>query len=553
MNSSGKHDQFLHGSSYGPLVATGISGLDDVLLGGFPKENVVLVEGAPGTGKTALAMEFALRGALEHGENAVIMSFECPINRIRDDAGKFGWNLSAAETAGHVRLLKTTPDQIVEDLQNRNGVLSQAIKEIGAKRVVIDGLTPLKIHCERGAYSSYRETIHNLYDFLRSHEVTSLLTTEAQNSQVLGETGSQHEHFVCDSIVTLRKEPRIRTVSRSLEVSKSRGHETITGRNSFEISKDGVKVFVRTSARERLLPPVPASHERVHFGLAGLDELLGGGPYRGSSTLLIGISGTGKTVSAMHFLCESARVGEKALLITLDEQPTAFIRNAEQLGFNMQELVDRGDIIINSDSPLELNLDAHFAMIADSVKENGIKRIVIDSVASYDAIFPQNSRDSIFALTSYLKSQGVTSLFCYECPEMIGVSNLGHEIKASSIADNIVLLNFVEISTRLRRALTVTKTQGPSPDEQTREFVIRRGGINFLDESAVPNAERVPQLPLSSYYGVLARSPTRHSPIIDEHVASGKPMPKSRVPRVSKAAKSTGQTTAQTSTQKEMN
>lgn len=514
------------------LTASGIHGLDNVLLGGFPRKNVILVEGAPGTGKSTLALEFAFRGATEHNEPSVIVGFECTPQSIREDAIDFGWEFEKAETAGHVILLKITPDQLVEDLHSRDGVLSKAIKQIGAKRVVIDGLTPLKIHCEGRQPGGYRETMHNLCDYLRAHETTSLLTTEATNSNHLGETGTQHEHFVCDTILTVRKEALRRNITRTLEISKSRGQDYVAGRNSFRIVKGrGVHVFVRTSARERLSDPIPATNERVGVGIAPLDELLGGGVYRGSSTLLIGISGTGKTVSAMHFLSEAVKKGEKALLVTLDEHPDVFIRNAENLGFEMQSLVDRGDVLISYESPLELDLDEHFAMVAELVEKTGIKRIVIDSLAAYESILPKNSHESLFAMSSYLKSQGVTSLFSYECPEMIGISNLGYELKASSIADNIVLLNFVEISTRLRRAVTVTKSQGASQEEQTREFVIRRGGITFLDDKSVPNTERVPQLPLSSYYGVLARSPTRHSPIIDEHVASGKPMPKSRIPK----------------------
>ncbi|RYZ72074.1 MAG: hypothetical protein EOP05_11405, partial [Proteobacteria bacterium] len=455
------------------------------------------------------------------------------------EAKTFGWNFQEAEDSGKLILLKITPGQLIEDLHSDSGVLTDAIKKIGAKRVVIDGLTPLRQLVEGVRPGGYREAIHELYEKLRSLDVTGMLTTEAINSQQLGETGTQQEHYICDTIITLRKEAQRRNVNRSLEVSKSRGQDYVAGRNSFRIvQNEGLRVFVRAYARERLTPPVPATNERVSVGIPVLEEMLGGGVYCGSSTLMIGVSGTGKTVAAMHFLAEGVKRGEKGLFITLDETPGSFCRNASSLGFDIAEHVENGNILISYESPLELDLDEHFAIVAEAIKKSGVKRVVIDSLAAYEMILPKESHEFLFAMSSYLKSQGITSMYNYECPEMIGVSNLGQDLKASSIADNIVLMNFVEISTHLRRAITVSKCHGPATEEQTREFVIRKGaGITLLDESTVPNSDRVPQLPLSSYYGVLARSPTRHSPIIDEHVASGKPMPKSRVPKPAKAAK----------------
>jgi circadian clock protein KaiC len=525
-------------SGFHTLVPSGIKGLDDVLLGGFPRNNVILVEGAPGTGKSTLAMEYAYRGATEYNEPAVVVRFETYPERVREDALAFGWDLKSLEEAGKLVLLKITPGEILEDVQTGNGVISTAIKLIGAKRVVLDGLTPLRLHAQGGHTAAYREYMHNLFERFRAEKVTLLCTTEASNSQALGETGAQHEHFLADTILTVRKEAQRRNVNRSLEVSKSRGQDFIAGRNSFRIvNGKGLRVFVRAYARERLAPPVAISKERVSVGVAGLGEMLGGGVYRGSTTLVIGISGTGKSIIATQFLNEGARQGEKGLFITLDETPEAFVRNAESLGFEMQKQVEEGHLKIAYESPLELDLDEHFALVAEAIENSGVKRVVIDSLAAYETILPTDSHEFLFALSSYLKSQGITSMFCYECPEMIGISNLGQNLKASSVADNIVLLNFVEISTRLRRALTVSKTSGAGTDEQTREYVIGRGGVTLLDETSVPNHERVPQLPLSSYYGVLARSPTRHSPIIDEHVASGKPMPKSRVPKPAKKSK----------------
>jgi circadian clock protein KaiC len=254
-----------------------------------------------------------------------------------------------------------------------------------------------------------------------------------------------------------------------------------------------------------------------------------GGFYEGSITMVTGISGTGKTVFGVQFLSSAVRAGRRALLVTLDEHPRQLIRNAATLGFDLQAVIDAGQLFIHYESPLELELDVHFERVARLVEQHDIRCVVFDSVAVYEMASGDQAADFLYALTDYMKGRLATVLFNYESPELLGVSQISQELKGSHLVDNIVLLSYVEISTRLRRAIAVPKVRGSRNVQVTREYTIGPGGITLLDETATEEvrATAVPQLPFSSYYGLLARSPSRKSPAIEEAVVHGEVLPES--------------------------
>jgi circadian clock protein KaiC len=195
----------------------------------------------------------------------------------------------------------------------------------------------------------------------------------------------------------------------------------------------------------------------------------------------------------------------------------------------MQSASDAGRLFIHYESPLELELDVHFDRVAKLVEREKIDCIVFDSVAVYEMAEPEQVADFLYALADYFKGRLATVFFNYESPELLGVSQISENLKGSHLVDNIVLLSYVEISTRLRRAIAVPKMRGSRNIQTTREYVIGNGGLTLLDEpdSGEGDADAVPQLPFSAYYGLLARSPSRRSPSIDEAVLQGKPMPDS--------------------------
>jgi circadian clock protein KaiC len=516
------------------LIRTGVSGLDEVLFGGVTRNNIILVEGAPGTGKTTLGLGFIHAGALEFDEPGVIVTFELSPQKLLRDARGYHWDFEALERQRKVKILYTSPSVLLDELQSTDGVLASEITALGARRLLIDGLTPLQLLAHSRPERPYRESLHLLVEGLQRLGITALLTRETEES---GGEGPRHAHerFVCDTIITLGTQKRRRSVHRTLEVVKSRGQEFLTGEHTLRIEAGrGIQVYRRTQSRPHAYVEQPTSVERVSIGCTALDDMMQGGLYRGSVTLAVGISGTGKTVSGVQFLTEGVRQGEPGLLITLDEHPQQLIRNAATLGLDLAGPMAEQKLFISYDSPLELELDVHFERIVELVEQHGIQRVVLDSLAAYESASPEEATDFLYSLVTYLKRRLCTVICNYESPELLGVSQISEELKASHLVDNIVIFNYVEISTRLRRAVTIPKVRGSKNVQQTREYVIGQGGISLLDERGGEAAKlpEVPQLPFSSYYGLLSRSPARQSPVIQEAIQHGTELPVSpRIPR----------------------
>lgn len=511
------------------LIHTGITGLDDILLGGIKQGNILLVEGAPGTGKTTLGLEFIYRGVANFGEPGLIVTFELTPEKLLRDAAGFGWDFKALEREGKLKIIYTSPSVILQELQSHDGLLMTEMKRMSTKRILIDGLTPLRLFGEIFNGRPFRDSLHLLVESLQRQEVTAMLTREVPASEAARAAEFSHEQFVCDTILTMRNEPRGRSNIRSIEVSKSRGQDFITGKHTLRIEAErGVRVYQRAQARPRGPVEQPTSTKRSSLGVAAVDEMIGKGVFDGSVTLVVGVSGTGKTVLGVQFLVDGAKQGKKCLLVTLDEHPAQIMRNAEGLNLDLQRYVDDGTVQVYYESPQEIELDVHFHNITRLMDEHKIERVLVDSLAAYHVheTDKREFRDFIYALTTHIKDRLVTAFLNYESPELLGVSQISEDLKASTIVDNIILLNYVEFSNRLRRAITVPKARGSAPSRITREYTIQPGGIVLRPvTSEEEEIEPVPQLPFSSYYGVLARSPARRSPLIDEHVMAGKEMP----------------------------
>jgi circadian clock protein KaiC len=505
------------------LVKTGITGLDEVLHGGIPRNNNLIVEGPPGSGKTTLGLGFIYHGALDYDEPGAIVSFELDPAKLLRDAAGFNWDLQGMIDQGKIKIIQTSPAVLLSEFRSEDGAFAASLVAMGAKRLLIDGLTPLRLYAEVNDMP-FREDVHLLIEGLTRLGVTTMVTAEKDESL----TGVlAHERFVFDTIVSLTLEETRRRAHRRLRVMKSRGQDFIGGSHTMRIEPQvGVHVYRRAQSRPVTSPDQPTSEERLSTGSPAIDKMMDGGIYKGSVTLVSGISGTGKTVFSAQFLTNAIKHGHKALLVSLDEHPRQLIRNAKSLGFDLQGLIDAGKLFIHYESPLELELDVHFDRIVKLVEQENIDCIALDSIAVYEMTSSSEVADYLYALASFFKNRLATTLFNYESPELLGVSQISEELKGSHLVDNIILLNYVEISTVLRRALAVPKVRGSRNVQVTREYEIGVGGLLLLDERA-SDIQAVPQLPFSSYYGLLSRSPSRQSPAVEEALASGAPLPDS--------------------------
>jgi circadian clock protein KaiC len=319
--------------------------------------------------------------------------------------------------------------------------------------------------------------------------------------------------FLADTVIILKREHQHRSIHRSLDIMKSRGQDYEAGEHTLAITAGkGLEVFRRVQLRARGAPIQPTSDKRSPIGCAPLDALIGGGIYDGSTTMVVGISGAGKTVLGVQLLLEGAlKQGKRGMLVSLDEHPAQILRNAATLGMDLKEQIDTGMIRVLYDSPQELEIDAHFDRIIRTIEEHKIQRLLIDGMTSYsNALADQGLyRDFIHSLVAYSKNKLMTTFFNYENPELFGLSNYMPDFAISSIVDNLILMNFVELGSSLRRAITVAKARGSEHQFITREYAIGPGGIIL---QPLEDAKALPPLSFQSYYGLLSRAPTRLSP-----------------------------------------
>ncbi|MBV9122778.1 MAG: AAA family ATPase [Planctomycetes bacterium] len=519
------------------LIQTGIAGLDDILLGGVRKDNIILVEGAAGTGKTLLGIEFVYRGITAFHEPGIIVTFEVSPQKLIRDAAAFGWDLAALEQQKKVKVIFTSPPVLSQELRSPDSLLLETAAEIGAARIFIDGISLLRTvpnHLNNAngpqaeGMSCYRELLQQLIEGLQRENLTALFSHEVtaveQQAFALEVT-----EYLADTVIVLRREQARRGVHRTLEITKSRGQDFDTGKHTLRISSgQGLEVFRRVQAPPRDLgkqeQPTSSNRQSV-IGSGPLDELFGGGVFDGSVTMVVGISGSGKTVLGTQLLLEGAKNHKRGLMVSLDEHPEQVMRNAETLGLNLRQHLDSGVIQFFYDCPRELELDVHFARITRTIEQHQIERLIIDGMTSYMSALEDEQlyRDFFHALVSYSKQRLMTTFLSYENPELFGINQFMPEFPVSSIVDNIVLMNFVELGTTLHRAITVAKARGSANQFVTREFTIGQGGFSLVPAD---RAQALPVLPLSSYYGLLSRAPTRLSPTVlpgggTQTVASG--------------------------------
>jgi circadian clock protein KaiC len=505
------------------LILTGIAGFDDLLRGGIPRGNMMLVEGAAGTGKTLLGLEFVYRGITQYQEPGLIVSFEVAPQKLIRDAANFGWDLTALQQQNRLKLLFTSPQVLSQEITSPDSLLLETAAQMGVQRLFIDGLSLLRtidpIHPNggnsNGAEGQYRQLLQQLLEGLQREHLTALLSHEVTSIEQQA-FALEIAEYLTDTVIILRREGHRRGIRRSLEIVKSRGQDYDMGRHTLRITAGvGLEVFrrVQSPPRDPARVQPTSSTRRSVIGSSLLDTLFGGGVFEGSVTMVVGVSGSGKTVLGTQLLLEGVANRQRGLMVSLDEHPEQVMRNAETLGLNLRQHLDSGAIQFFYDCPREIELDVHFARITRTIEEHQIERLIVDGMTSYTSALEdqQQYREFFHALVSYSKNRLMTTFLSCENPELFGVHQFMPEFPVSSIVDNIVLLNFVELGNRLHRAITVAKARGSANQFVTREFTIGPGGITLVPEDT---AQALPILPFQSYYGLLSRAPTRLSPAL---------------------------------------
>ena len=492
----------------GDRVKTGIKGLDGILLGGVPRGNIILLEGAPGTGKTTLGLEFIYRGVTEFDEPGMIILFEVSPDKLVRDAAQFGWDLRALEREGRLKIVFTTRQVFAQEMQQADSLLLAEAAEIRARRIFVDGLRRPTLDV-----SGRGEGFQVLAEGLHREQLTAMLALEVAPGETPRRASQAPEEFIADTILMLGIERMQRAVQRSIEIVKSRGQDYQMGLHTFGIHDGkGIEVYRRVQMprgveREHAAAYDPAT--RVTSGTPGLDELINGGYFVGSTTLVVGISGAGKSVMGLQYLAEGARRGERGIMITLDEPPAQIVRNARSVGIDFQAAIDSDLIRLVFEPPQEIEIDRHFAQIEEIIRTFRPRRAVIDSLSTYGSNIGTQGReyrDFFHALVVLMKEYQVTAIYNHENPEMLGMSSMMGAYSVSSLVDNIILMNWVELGDTFRHGLTIAKMRSNPTTRTTNECEVVDGqGLRVLPRVLPPTA----LLPFSGYRGLISRSPER--------------------------------------------
>ena len=477
----------------GDRAATGIVGLDDILGGGLPCNRLYLVQGYPGTGKTTLALQF-LRQGKARGEPVLYITLAESAEELRATAASHGWEPDAVEIHEHLPATQLSPesqhtlfhsDEV--DLSETVSALLQIIERAQPKRLVFDSLSELQLLA--GSPLRYRREVLALKDYFAHRDCTVLLLDDRTMKD--GDTQLQS---LCHGVLLLEgKTPDYGAERRRLRVTKLRGLRFRGGWHDYAIETGGLQVYPRLVAAEYQDAPLTG---QVKSGLAALDAMFEGGLDRGTTTLLMGPSGTGKTSIATRFAVAAAARGERAALYTFDERPATLFARSEGLGMDLRAHVSEGRISVQPIDVAELTPGEFAQMVRRGVEEEGVRLVVIDSLAGYTHAMPESHALllHLHELLTYLGQKGVTTLLVITQHGMLGVSVTG-DVDVSYLADNVLLFRYYEFAGEVCKALSVFKRRaGP------HEYAIRRLTLGGPEGICVGE-------PLNAFRGVLTGVP----------------------------------------------
>lgn len=468
-------------------VRTGVLGLDDILSGGLPQGRATLVCGGPGCGKSLLALEVLARGAAQFDEPGVLMLFEETAQEAIENAAAIGLDLQPLIDAGtlaidHVELRRDRIEQTGDfDLEGLFVRLGLAIDSTGAKRVVLDTIETLFSTFDDSAL--LRAELQRLFRWLKDRGVTALITAERGEGAL---TRHGLEEYVSDCVILLDHRVTEQMATRRLRVVKFRGSAHGTSEFPFLIDERGFSVLPVTSLD---LDHV-ASDEVVSTGIDSLDAMLGrGGLYRGSTTMVSGASGTGKTTIAGHVAGASCGRGERTLLLAFEESPSQITRNLRSVGLDLQPHVDAGLLVIDAGRPSQFGLESHLLRLYQHLEEHRPTVVVIDPITDFKSQGTSlDIKAMLMRMVDLLKRRGVTALFT-----SISMDGADEETAVSSLIDTWIQLRTTEVASRRGGALYVLKARGMSHSHSVRTLTISDTGVHLTpaaDDTDQEGADR---------------------------------------------------------------
>jgi circadian clock protein KaiC len=460
-----------------PKSPTGIVGLDLITGGGLPKERTTLVCGVAGAGKTMLALEFLVRGATEFDEPGLFVAFEESAEELAANVASLGFDLPGLVAANALRLdeVRLDPDELqatgAYDLEGLFIRLGHAIDSIGAKRVAFDTVEVLFAGLPDPAL--LRAELRRLFRWLKDRGVTAVVTAERSDGAL---TRHGIEEFVSDCVIVLEHDVQRQSSVRRLRIAKYRGSAHGTDEYPFLIDANGISVVPLTEVGL----DYEVSDELVSTGVADLNAMLGGGGvFRGSSVLVSGTAGTGKTSIAASFADAACGRGERCVYFSFEESPSQIVRDLASIGLDLQRWIDLDLLRIRSARPTGFGLEMHLSRMQRVLEEFEPTVVVVDPITTFDAIADARGIASMITrLMDVCRGRGITSVF-------VSLNAGGSPLEStdaaiSSVADVWLLLRDLESDGERNRALYLLKARGMAHSNQVREFVLGDDGIKLV-------------------------------------------------------------------------
>ncbi|BFM38556.1 circadian clock protein KaiC [Synechocystis sp. LKSZ1] len=459
---------------------TGIQGFDEITDGGLPQGRTTLICGSAGCGKTLFGVEFLVRGATQYGEPGVLITFEETAEEIAQNVASLGWNLQSLVAQGqmlvdHVYIEASEIEETGEyDLEGLFIRLDYAINKIGAKRILLDTIEVLFSGLKNTGI--IRAELRRLFHWLKNKGMTAIITGE-RGDQTLTRQGL--EEYVSDCVIKLEQTTVEEIATRTIQVIKYRGSRHSNNEYPFLIEENGLSVLPITS----ITLDHGISDERVSTGISKLDDMLGGqGYYRGSSILITGRAGTGKTNLAAFFAQATCLRGERCLYLATEESPQQICRNLKSINLDLSPYLDRQLLQFDAVRPTSYNLEMRLFKIHHWVKKFKPSTIIIDPMSNLIMSGSIKQTKGFFMrLLDYLKGQQITVLMTNLTSGNVEADNEQTEIGVSSLMDTWLELQTLKVNGERNRILYILKSRGMRHSNQVREFILSDEGIDLVE------------------------------------------------------------------------